>query len=144
MEANPPVIDTHTHFFCWGENPVDGYLSEKTRKAWITRLLLTLTGLRKETGDTLSEKMRNRLLRHVRSSQLDLAVVLAQDAVYRADGSRDDSATHFYVANDYVIQLARECDKIVPGCPINPLRKDALVELQRCRDSIRSTNSPRS
>jgi len=129
----PLIIDTHTHIFCWGENPEQGYFSQKTRGAWITRLVLALTGLRKEAGETLSEKMRNRLLRHLRSSQLDFAVVLAQDAVYRADGSRDDNATHFYVANDYVLALAGECEKVVPGCSINPIRKDALRELERCR-----------
>ena len=133
MEQRTPVIDTHTHIFCWGENPTDGFLSRKTRRAWTTRLVLALTGLRKEPGGTLSEKMRNRLLRHVRSSQLDFAVVLAQDAVYRPDGSRDDAATHFYVSNDYVIELAKECSRIMPGCSINPMRKDALTELERCR-----------
>lgn len=95
--------------------------------------MLALTGLRKEPGETISEKIRNRLFRHLRSSQLDFAVVLAQDAVYRADGSRDDHATHFYVSNDYVQNLARECSKIIPACSINPNRKDALRELERCR-----------
>jgi predicted TIM-barrel fold metal-dependent hydrolase len=127
------AIDTHTHIFCWGENPEQGYFSLKTRKAWLTRLVLALTGLRKELGETLSEKMRNRLLRQLRASQLDFAVVLAQDAVYRPDGARDDGATHFYVANDYVLALARECDKVIPGCSINPIRTDALQELERCR-----------
>jgi mannonate dehydratase len=28
--------------------------------------------------------------------------------------------------------LAGECEKIVPGCSINPIRKDALQELARC------------
>lgn len=133
MNQRLPVVDTHTHVFCWGENPEEGYLSERTRKACTTRLVLALTGLRKETGASISEKMRNRLLRHVRSSQLDFAVVLAQDAVYREDGSRDDRATHFFVSNDYVLQLAAECPKIIPGCSINPIRKDALRELERCR-----------
>ena len=32
MEPQTPVIDAHTHIFCWGENPAQGYLSEKTRK----------------------------------------------------------------------------------------------------------------
>jgi len=126
-------IDAHTHIFCWGENPHLGYLSKKTRKAWTTKLLLVLTGLQKEAGETLSEKMRSRLLRHVHSSQLDYVVVLAQDAVYRADGSRDDHSTHFFVSNDYVLDLARDCPQIVPGCSINPIRKDALKELHRCR-----------
>ncbi|MSR56397.1 MAG: hypothetical protein EXS05_01830 [Planctomycetaceae bacterium] len=131
----PPVADVHTHIFCWGENPAEGYLSHKTRRAWLTRLVMWLTRLPHERGETISEKMRNRLLRHVVSSQLDYAVVLAQDAVYRSDGSRDDGGTHFYVSNDYVLQLARDCPRILPGCSINPWRRDAIAELERCRSA---------
>jgi uncharacterized protein len=127
-----PVVDAHVHIFCWGENPDQGFLSERTRRAWLTRLVMRLTGLWREPGETLSEKMRNRLLRHVDHSGLDYAVVLAQDAVYRPDGSRDDTRTHFYVSNDYVLELARESPRILPGCSINPLRRDALHELERC------------
>ncbi len=131
-ETRQPVIDAHTHVFCWGENPDDGYLSTKTRESWLTRLLLKKTGIEQEPGDTLSEKMRHRLIRQLQASRLDYAVVLAQDAVYRADGSRDDPATHFYVSNDYVLQLAKDCPQVIPGCSINPIRKDAIAELERC------------
>jgi predicted TIM-barrel fold metal-dependent hydrolase len=89
--------------------------------------------LKNEAGATISEKMRSRLLRQSNASRLDYLVVLAQDAVYRRDGRRDDAATHFYVSNDYVLGLARESPKIIPGCSINPLRGDALHELERCR-----------
>src|SRR5262249_5130868 len=81
------AVDAHTHIFCWGENPVEGFLSQRTRTAWRSRLLLALTGVRHEPGATLSAKMRSLLLRHLRTSQLDYIVVLAQDAVYRADGT---------------------------------------------------------
>jgi predicted TIM-barrel fold metal-dependent hydrolase len=96
--------------------------------------VIWLTGLQRESGDTISEKMRSRLLRHAGASALDYVLVLAQDAVYRPDGTRDDAATHFYVSNDYVFGLARDCPKILPGCSINPLRADALRELERCRE----------
>lgn len=94
-----------------------------------------LTGLNHERGATISEKMRNRLLGHVAASNLDYVVVLAQDAVYRSDGSRDDAATHFFVSNDYVLRLADESPRILPGCSINPHRPDALHELERCRSA---------
>jgi uncharacterized protein len=132
MNTHLPTVDAHVHVFCWGENPADGYLSRRTRDAWLTRLVMRLTKLRDEAGETISEKMRNRLLRQVAASHLDFAIVLAQDAVYRADGSRDDDATHFYVSNDYVLQLARDSQRILPGCSINPIRRDALRELERC------------
>lgn len=130
-----PVVDCHTHVFCWGENPDDGFLSAKTRRAWLTRLILFLTGVRRESGDSLSEKIRARLLRQLNASRLDYAVVLAQDAVYTREGNRDDANTHFYVSNDYVLRLAGESPKIIPGCSINPMRPDALQELERCRDA---------
>ena len=126
------MLDIHTHVFCWGENPQDGFLSEATRRRWLTRVILSVTGVTREPGETLSEKMRNRLVRHVETSRLTAVVVLAQDAVYRDDGSRDDAATHFYVSNDYVLELARSVPKIHAGCSINPLRTDALAELDRC------------
>src|SRR6266511_2371203 len=43
--------------------------------------------------------MRNRLVRQVKQSQLDYAVVLAQDAGDCPDGSRDDAATHFFFSS---------------------------------------------
>ena len=131
-QSSSPVVDAHTHVFCWGENPDDGFMSDVTQRALLSRLLVWMTKLKRETGETLSEKMRNRLLRHLRESSLDYAVVLAQDAVYREDGSRNDAATHFYVSNDYVFNLARECPKVLPGVSINLWRLDALQELDRC------------
>ncbi|MBN2476139.1 MAG: amidohydrolase family protein [Pirellulales bacterium] len=131
MDTPEPLIDAHVHVFCWGENPREGFLSARTRRAWLTRLLLRRSGVHKEEGKTISERFRSRLLRQVNQSQLDKVVVLAQDGVYRDDGSRDDSATHFYVSNDYVLDLAGRSHKILPGCSINPIRRDALAELQR-------------
>ncbi len=130
--AKTPVVDVHTHIFCWGENPSEGFISKKTQQAWLTRLLIRKMKLLQEPGEDLSSKMRNLLLRHVRGSSIDYAVVLAQDAVYREDGSRDDSRTHFFVSNDYVFGLAQECPKILPGASINPWRSDVLQELERC------------
>lgn len=135
MHARQPTVDAHAHIFCWGENPEDGYLSQRTRRAWLTRLVMWLTGLAREEGETISEKMRSRLLRHVAASRLDYVVILAQDAVYRGDGSRDDAATHFHVSNDYVLRLSRENPRVLPGCSINPIRRDALRELERCREA---------
>ncbi len=130
-----PTVDAHTHIFCWGENPTEGYLSEKTRRAWSTRTLLKVSGVLKEPGETISAKIRHGLLRAVLESRFDHVVVLAQDAVYRSDGSRDDRSTHVYVSNDCVLQLAKESPAIIPGCSINPVRSDALAELERCHNA---------
>jgi len=126
------MLDIHTHVFCWGEDPRQGFLSEETRRRWLTRLIVRLTGLDREPGETRSDQIRNRLVRQLDESSLSRAVVLAQDAVYRDDGEPDTKRTHFYVSNDYVLELAGRHEKILAGCSINPLRRDALEELERC------------
>jgi len=128
----PPQVDAHTHIFCWGENPKEGFLSRQTQNRWLTKFVRVVTRIDSEPGETLSQKLRNRLLRELQESTLDYAVVLAQDAVYRESGEPDFAATHFYVSNDYVLTLAQESDKVIPGCSINPIRKDALLEMERC------------
>lgn len=127
-----PVVDIHTHVFCWGERPEEGFLSDAITRSWLVRFILRAIGLRREPGEDLSEKIRNMLFRHLNGSTVDHAVVLAQDAIYRVDGSRDDAATPFYVSNDYVLRLADEHPKILPGVSINPWRADADAELERC------------
>jgi uncharacterized protein len=64
--------------------------------------------------------------------ELDAAAVLAFDAVYDAQGALDSGRTHFYVSNDYVIELCRRHPKMLFGASIHPRRKDALAELERC------------
>jgi predicted TIM-barrel fold metal-dependent hydrolase len=64
--------------------------------------------------------------------ELDAAVVLAFDGVYRDDGVFDPDNTHLYVTNDDAIELCQRHPKLLFGASINPLRKDAIAELERC------------
>jgi uncharacterized protein len=130
--SNDATVDCHTHVFCWGEKPEDGFLSRKTQNSILSRFLLQYTGIAREKGNNISEKIRNRLLKDFKNSSLSHIVLLAQDAVYRDDGQPDHGRTHFYVSNDYVLNLSRENPGIIPCCSINPLRSDALQELERC------------
>ncbi len=128
-------VDAHTHIFCWGENPDQGFLSKRTRKSLIARLLLRVTGALREPGETVSEKICNKLFRDVESTQLDYIVLFAQDAIYRGGTEIDFERTHFYVSNDHVLELASRSEKIIPCASINPMRKDAMQELDRVRNA---------
>jgi predicted TIM-barrel fold metal-dependent hydrolase len=64
--------------------------------------------------------------------ELDAAVILAFDAVYTDDGVMDPANTHLHVSNDYVIDLCKKHKKMLFGASVNPLRKDAIAELERC------------
>ena len=64
------------------------------------------TKIDREAGETMSEKVRNRYLRDLSECSLDYMIVLAQDAIYRADGTRDD---------DMSFLAPREVQKELPG-----------------------------
>ena len=83
------------------------------------------------TGD-LDGLYAEQLLRFVRASSLDAAVILAQDEPRRDDGSIIEGAGSFYVPNSFVLRLAREHPEFLPAVSIHPARRDALDELERC------------
>lgn len=67
----------------------------------------------------------------VREARLDRALLLAQDEVYHADGTRRDFGT-FHVPNDYVFEVCKRHPEFLPAASIHPARKDAMDELERC------------
>ncbi len=72
------------------------------------------------------------LLRFVRESSLDAAVILAQEQVYDSHGKLMEDYGTAYVPNDYVLRLARENPEFLPAVSIHPARPDAIDELERC------------
>jgi predicted TIM-barrel fold metal-dependent hydrolase len=83
------------------------------------------------TGD-LEGLYAAQILRYLRESSLDAAVILAQDEPHREDGTKIEGVGSFYVPNDYVLRLAREHREFLPAISIHPARADALDELERC------------
>ncbi len=133
MNHSHLTVDAHTHIFCWGENPAEGFLSRPTQKSLISKLLLRLSGIKKERGETISEKIYHRLFKDLESTELDYIVLFAQDAIYKNGLDIDYHRTHFYVSNNYVLELATRSDKIIPCASINPMRSDSIRELERVR-----------
>ncbi len=82
------------------------------------------------TGD-LDRLYVEQILRFVRKSSLDAAVILAQDEPYRDDGTKIADVGSFHVPNEFVLRLAREHREFLPAISIHPARCDALVELER-------------
>ena len=97
-------------FFAW-RHGLDLSRPAAANAAYIERLLLELDR---------SEKVRQ-------------AVVLGMDGVYDNKGQLDLTQTHFLVSNRYVLQVAKRYpNRFLPGVSINPQRKDAVEELERC------------
>jgi predicted TIM-barrel fold metal-dependent hydrolase len=83
------------------------------------------------TGD-LDRLYAEQMLRFVRESSLDAAVILAQDEPHREDGSKIEGVGSFYVPNEFVLRLAQEYREFLPAVSIHPARRDARDQLERC------------
>jgi predicted TIM-barrel fold metal-dependent hydrolase len=72
------------------------------------------------------------LLKLVRESSLDAAVLLAHERVHDPDGTPRPDLGSMFVPNDVVLDLARQHPEFLAGVSIHPARADALDELDRC------------
>ncbi len=126
-------IDCHVHVVGNGTGGTGCWY----RPRGITRhgapYMLRAVGLPKSalTGD-LDELYAQQVLRFIRDSSLDAAVILAQDEPRRDDGSVIEDTGSFYVPNEFVLRLAREHREFLPAVSIHPARRDAMAELELC------------
>jgi len=74
-----------------------------------------------------------RLVEQVRESELDAAVLLAQDLPHTDEGRPIPEKAGFYVPNAHLLDV---CDRhpglFIPAVSIHPARADAMEELDRC------------
>ncbi len=125
------IVDCHVH--ACAATPGHGHVSARLRKSLTFRFAKWRLGISGADDEALERGMEARLAEAVASAPpLDAAVVLAFDAVYDEDGTRDDARTHLYVGNDYAAELARKYPKMLFGASVHPYRRDAVAELERC------------
>jgi len=127
------ALDFHVHLFGQGDGGTGCRLSSKQREHWNYPFFLKLLHL-SENG-RMDQEYVSELVRQLRASSTQKAVLLAQDARYDEQGRPDFESTNFYVPNEYLFAVAREHqDLFVPCASINPQRRDALDELERCAE----------
>ena len=124
-----PVYDFHTHLFGVGDGGTGCFLSDNQRNRINYKLFLKLLGL-SENG-RLDQDYVAALVRQLRSSSVQKAVLLAYDGRYDEKGEFSD-ATNVYVPNDYLFDVVNQYpDLFIPCISINPKRRDALAELDK-------------
>jgi predicted TIM-barrel fold metal-dependent hydrolase len=127
------LIDCHVHVSCL--LPQHGRMSGRILNSVPFRFMQARLGIKPREGEEdLTERALTLLLFKLldEAKELDAAAVLAFDAVYTKDGQFDDGRTHFYVKNDFVIELAGAHPKVLFAASVHPYRKDAVAELERC------------
>lgn len=130
VEPQRPIVDFHTHLFGIGDGGTGCYLSRSQKQRVTYGFFLRLLNV-SENGQ-FDQQYVQRIVGQVQASSLDRAVLLAQDCRYDSEGRPDPANTSFYVPNDYLFQVARRPSLFIPCVSINPSRRDAIDELERC------------
>ena len=126
-------IDCHVHVVGNGTGSTGCWYRPRGVTRFGAPLMLRAVGLpRSALAGDLDGIYAEQILKFVRESSLDAAVILAQDEPYRDSGEKIGNTGSSYVPNDYVLGLARQHREFLAAVSIHPARRDALEELDRC------------
>lgn len=125
-------IDFHVHLFGIGDGATGCWFSERQKQHLNYRYLRKLVGV--ESEGSFDEAYVERLVAQLKASSIRRAVLQAWDCRYDGNGEPDwERTTSVYVPNSYLLKVtARHPHLFVPCASINPKRKDAFEELDRC------------
>ncbi len=132
-EPRGPMIDFHVHLFGVGDGGTGCLMSAEQKSRLNFRFFRRLLNL-SENG-RMDQDYLDFLVAQLRSSSVQKAVLLAQDSRYDAQGRPDYERTSFYVPNDYLFDVSKRFPSLfIPCVSINPKRRDAIDELNRCAE----------
>lgn len=127
-------IDCHVHLVAFDRKSHGSFYRGADRKNFLYtagRIFFGIHG--KMTFAEIDVAYADLLAKMVRESRYcDRVVLLANDAIYDDEG-RFDSRTESVVSNDWTAQVVKQHpDIFLFGASINPNRKDALDEIEKC------------
>jgi len=128
------IIDVHVHLAALPTATNGCLLSKHMLEGPLARAIAWSQGLpldRPEEANALFVKSLTDKL--AASTRIKRGVLLALDGIYGSDGRLDAERTHMLVSNDAMFDAcAASGGRLLPGASINPARRDALDELDRC------------
>lgn len=130
------VIDVHVHLAAL-PTPTNGCrVSPRMVKGFLGRFIAWKLGLPIEDPEATNRIYLQKLTAELGASRrVKKAVLLAMDGVYDEGGRLDEQRTHFLIANDCVLEAAKRDARFLAGVSINPMRRDAVDELERCAEA---------
>ncbi|MFQ5929464.1 MAG: amidohydrolase family protein [Acidobacteriota bacterium] len=128
------AIDVHVHLAALPEGDNGCTISHKMMRSPLFRFLARRQGLDLACPPVANATFLERLLRELdRSEKVGRAVLLGLDGVYDQRGYLDLAKTDFLISNRYVLGVSKNHpERFLPGVSINPQRRDAIEELERC------------
>ncbi len=125
------LLDMHVHTAGIGAGDSGCFISKQMESSWKLSIYLKSFGTTREElqakGDAYVVQLISRQL--AGSQHVGQAILLAMDGVMDANGELDRARTEIYVPNDFVAKETAKTTNLLFGASINPLRKDALAQL---------------
>ncbi|MEQ2007045.1 MAG: amidohydrolase family protein [Limisphaerales bacterium] len=125
------LLDIHVHTAGIGAGDSGCFISKQMESSWKLGIYLKSFGTTREEvqqkGDAFVVQRISRQL--AESKHVGQAILLAMDGVVDANGELDKSRTEIYVPNDFIAKETAKTTNLLFGASINPLRKDALAQL---------------
>lgn len=129
----PARIDCHVHVIGNGHSGSGCELTLRGHYRVFARVLLQQFGLPQSAlNSNLDQLFSEKLSRMVATSSLDRVIILAHEKTRDTNGRPILNFGSMYVPNEYVLALARQDSRLLPGVSIHPARPDALDELEKC------------
>ena len=125
------LLDIHVHTAGIGAGDSGCFISKQMESSWKLGIYLKSFGTTREElqakGDAHVVQLISRQL--AASQHVGQAILLAMDGVMDANGELDRARTEIYVPNDFIAHETAKTTNLLYGASINPLRKDALAQL---------------
>lgn len=129
------LLDMHVHTAGIGAGDSGCFISKQMESSWKLGIYLKSFGTTREEvqqkGDAFVVQLISQQL--AESQHVGQAILLAMDGVVDANGELDRSRTEIYVPNDFIAQETAKTTNLLFGASINPLRKDALAQLDAAK-----------
>jgi hypothetical protein len=128
------LTDVHVHLAALPDGENGCYISPRMLRRPVSRFFAWKFGVDLAKPAEANEFYVERLRRELNGSKrVKKAVLLGMDGIYDGNGVLDRARTDFLISNRYVVEVAkRHPDFFLAGVSINPQRRDALDELERC------------
>jgi uncharacterized protein len=128
------LTDCHVHLAAIPDGRNGCHISARMLGGPLFRFLLWKHDLNRNDPAACNQQYIDQLLQELRESQyVGKAVLLGMDGVYDQNGYLALNRTDFLISNDYVLNTAKRYpNEFLPGVSINPQRRDAIDELNRC------------
>ena len=125
------LLDIHVHTAGIGAGASGCFISKQMESSWKLGIYLKSFGTTREEvtakGDAHVVQIISRQL--AGSKHVGQAILLAMDGVVDANGELDRARTEIYVPNEFIAKETAKTTNLLFGASINPLRKDALAQL---------------